>query len=407
MSSSSSSESSGKAKKKKKEKDKGKKDKKGKKEKKDKSKKDDKKDKKRIERAEAWECDKPEAVRLIKALVQIDSNLDSELEGVFTAIDSGEIVRIDGLENKQVRKKLRHLLQALRLSPADGQAFKSPDKKVSFTALFRNCLKGARLGTSAAVPDPEMCREVQPTDPRGHTARAAGNADAVEAAPASVDEQPENIPAPAKRGPVGPQLPMPGIGPAGTSGVGASDEEPDADGPRMEGEERQGVDLDALYDKLQRPEWMTVPCAELAGAFGEAPPRKGDRFSVKRTREEQEAFEKAMQDRGDSLLQQKMEGKFTEHTKAGDEAVEHLRKQARKAQEVWGLSEKDQQRAAAGILPGTQSSGPSAGRRAFDPERDMRSVKPISKDDFAKLVENSGSDLMGRFSRSQVSTSFL
>lgn len=406
MSSSSSSESSAKAKKKKKEKDKGKKDKKCKKEK-DKSKKDDKKNKKRSERAEAWECDKPEAVRLIKALVQIDSSLASELEGVFTSIDSGETVRLDGLENKQVKKKLRHLLQALRLSPADGQAFKSPDKKVSFTALFRICLKGAGLGTSAAVPDPDKRKEVQTTDQQGHTARAPGNADAVEAAPVSVDEQPDNIAAPAKRGPVGPQLPMPGIGPAGNSGVGDSDEEPDADGPRMEGQERQGVDLDALYDKLQRPEWMTVPCAELAGAFGEAPPRKGDRFAVKRTPEEQEAFEKAMKDRGDSLLQQRMDGKFSEHTKAGDEAVEQLRKQSRKAQEVWGLSEKDQQRAAAGTLPGSQSSGPSTGRRAFDPERDMRSVKPISRDDFAKLVENSGSDLMGRFSRSQVSTSFL
>ena len=37
----------------------------------------------------------------IGALIQLDASVEEELDGVFDAIDDGETVRIDELQNKQ------------------------------------------------------------------------------------------------------------------------------------------------------------------------------------------------------------------------------------------------------------------------------------------------------------------
>ena len=39
----------------------------------------------------------------IGALIQLDASVEEELDGVFDAIDDGETVRIDELQNKQDR----------------------------------------------------------------------------------------------------------------------------------------------------------------------------------------------------------------------------------------------------------------------------------------------------------------
>ncbi|CAK0812897.1 unnamed protein product, partial [Prorocentrum cordatum] len=125
-SSSSSSSSSGERGKKDKKK-KGKKEKKEKKDKKDKKGKKDKKDKKAASkeaqarsRAAAWECDRAEAKRLVKSLLELDAEVAEELGAVFEGLDSGALVRLECVADKQARKKLRHLLQAPGGAPSSG-----------------------------------------------------------------------------------------------------------------------------------------------------------------------------------------------------------------------------------------------------------------------------------------------
>lgn len=385
------SSSSGSEKKKKIKKDKkDKKDKKEKKDKKDKKpkKKDDEKERKRIERAESWNCERGDAVRQIGALLQLDAAVEEELDGVFEAIDEGETVRIDGLQNKQARKKLRHLLQAFRLTQEDnGQAYRSCELKVSFKSIYQECLGRAKehfaakpVETIDAEPEEEVVEAPdEPMDPR------AGYSGEAEELP---------IEAPRIRGP---QLP------GATVGAVADDEEAsesDAEaGPRGEGEEREGVDLRYVDpEKSGREEWMTMAPESMAGLFmdgnGMIRKKKADVFAVKRSKEEQEDFEKAFKERGPSLLSQQQQGAFSE----AKDAQDSMRKRKVGTSDIWGMSEKDQDR---------QAAGAPTRRKSFDPEKDLVTTKPITSDAFAKLVENSQSGLTGRFSRGGVSSSFL
>ncbi|CAJ1357574.1 unnamed protein product [Effrenium voratum] len=114
--------------------------------------------------------------------------------------------------------------------------------------------------------------------------------------------------------------------------------------------------------------------------------------------EEQEAFEKAFKQRGPSLLSQQQEGNFSDAKEAQDSA----RKVKIGTSAIWGMSEKEQERQA---VKGGASL--AANRKAFDPEKDLVVTKPMTSDEFSKLVENSQTGLSGRFSRGGVSSSFL
>mmetsp|Transcript_9219 Transcript_9219/g.25776 ORF Transcript_9219/g.25776 Transcript_9219/m.25776 type:complete len:379 (-) Transcript_9219:31-1167(-) len=355
---------------------------KGKGAKKSKDKKKSKKEKRKAEKAEAWDYDRADTVRLLGQLLEINAGVADELKAVFGAVDEGETVHIDGLEDKRVKKKLRHLLQGLRLTPAEGQGFRTPDRGMSFTALFRSCLREAR---ARAAPEAGAA----PTAVGAPTA-------ALPAAVVDVDLEPEDRPAagggaaPRVRGP---QLPTPGVALATAD---ASSDEGEGGGPRPEGEERRGVDLDSVPAHTRREAWMTQPHESIAAAFqGDASsrPAKAERFEVKRTREEQEQFEGMMKARGPSLLQQTMEGDF----QGCREAAEHTQKQAKGAQDVWGVSVREQGRPAAG----------GSRERFFDPEQDLQVRRPMSREGFSKLVENSVSGLADRFGRGNVATSFL
>mmetsp|Transcript_14457 Transcript_14457/g.27102 ORF Transcript_14457/g.27102 Transcript_14457/m.27102 type:complete len:143 (-) Transcript_14457:27-455(-) len=137
----------------------------------------------------------------------------------------------------------------------------------------------------------------------------------------------------------------------------------------------------------------------MAGLFldgnGMVRKRKADVFAVKRSKQEEEAFEKAFKERGPSLLSQQQDGAFAE----AKDVQDSLRKRKVGTSDIWGMSEKDQEKQA--------KSGPAAMRKAFDPEKDLATKKPISTDEFSKLVENSHCGLSGRFSRGGVSSSFL
>jgi len=364
------------AKKKKAKKDK--KDKKNKKEKKA-AKKDDGKEKKRAERALDWNCERSDAVRQIGGLLQLDSNVEEDLQNAFENIDDGETVRLDGLQNKQARKKFRHLLQAFRLTQEDnGNAYRSPELKVSFKSIFQECLARAKEHFLAKAVEPteaveEIPEEVPaaPEDPR-----------------AGFSGEPEeaNPPSPVKPRQKGPQLPGATVGAVG--GDSGSESEVET-GPRGEGEEREGVDL-KFVDPMRsgREEWMTMAPDSMAGLFldgnGTVRQRKADAFAVKRSKQEEEAFEKAFKERGPSLLSQQQDGTFAE----AKEAQDSLRKRKVGSSEVWGMSAKEQEKQA--------RSGPAALRKSFDPEKDLVTKKPISSDEFSKLVENSQTGLTGR-----------
>jgi len=403
-SSSSSSESTAKKGKKDKKNKKGKKEKKDKKKDKKAEKKAKKADKKE-KKAESWQCDRREAVRLIASLLSVDAGIEDELGPVFELLDEGDVVRIDGLENKMAKKKLRHLMKAFKLSEVEG-GFKTSSKNVSFTALFQGCLKEAKK--VAKVPTPEFAAQINaaaaateaavakyckaPSTDAGAEGKQADSGDAAE---------PAAVAAPALAGPrkVGPQLPGASVGPAG--GEDSSNEEDDDGdaGPRIAGEERQGVDLRDLPQQSNREEWMSTPHAAISGAFmdGLGGPRKRDKYEVQRSKEEQEAFEKAFKERGPSLLQAKMDGKFAGH----EEDMERARKKKNTIPDLWGTSAKEQANGVAGAAVAAGS------RKSFDPEKDMQSSKPMSGTDFSKLVENSVVGLNGRFSRGGIAASFL
>eukprot|EP00406_Dinophysis_acuminata_P019938 CAMPEP_0179346004 /NCGR_PEP_ID=MMETSP0797-20121207/72347_1 /TAXON_ID=47934 /ORGANISM="Dinophysis acuminata, Strain DAEP01" /LENGTH=421 /DNA_ID=CAMNT_0021060533 /DNA_START=11 /DNA_END=1276 /DNA_ORIENTATION=- len=376
---------------------------------------DEEKQRRREKRAALYTCDRPEAVRLIGQLLQLDDHVADELEPVFSAIDAGEVVCIDGLANKTVRKKLRHLMQALQLTPAEGsQAFRSANIKVSFVAVFRGCLRKARAklgGGAANESDEGNAPEAIEIDGAADSPRGGGGAADAEDQVCAAEGDAAAAgapPPPAKPSAYGPQLPMPGVGPVGDADSSEDDAPPQEGeaGPKVEGMERRGVDLDALPSVPRREEWMSMPHESMAGDFAEGAGRRGgakrDHFEVTRSREEQEAFEEAMvKNKKPSLLQQSMEGSFAGH----EDDHQRMRKRNHAEDDVWGMSAKAQERkAAAPKAGGTLTSGP---RRAFDPEQDLKVRKPMSGADFSKLVENSVSDLEGRFSRGNVATAFL
>lgn len=392
MASGSSSSSSSEKAKRRKEKAKASKKEKKKAKKEKKSKKDGAKEAKRAKRTEAWECDRKEAARLIQGLLQIEDCLD-DLKGVFSALDAGEVVKLDGVHNKQVRKKLRHLLQALRLTTAEGsQSFKSADKHVCFAALFQQCLEEAQAPAKASA------QKSTPADIVESHSDDDGDAVVLDDTPATPAEAP-------RQRKVGPQLPMPGVAAVGPSGLDSGSEDEADRGPKAEGSERQGVDLDSIPQARKREDWMTKPSESMAGFFGEATSSKTDRFEAKRSKEEHEAFQKMYKDRGPSLLEQQKTGAF----ESNREDIERARKQKLGTPSVWGMSEKEQAQEAlsAKRASGTQAPAQKVPRRAFDPERDMEVRKNISADDFAKLVQNSVAGLSGRFSGGDVAKSFL
>ncbi|CAE8603843.1 unnamed protein product [Polarella glacialis] len=393
--------------------DKDKKSKKSKKSDKKDGKKDDKKETKRAQNAEGWNCERGDAVKHMIGLLELDSNIDEELEGVFSAIDDGETIRLDGLENKQARKKLRHLLQAFRLIQEDGgQAYRSAEIQVSFSSIFKQCLEKSRAHHDAEVAAAGEVKAKVRAKIAEAAAKRKAEAKAFEAQRkadprAGYDGEDDGLEEaalqaqPKKR--VGPQLPGASVGAA--FGEDTEEEEEHEDGPRIEGEERQGVDLRTVDWKSDRDEWMTMglPGMEnnmFVNGNGGVTSVKGEKFEVKRSQAEKEAFEKAFKERGPSLLEQQMDGKFVD---AADEQ-ERVKRLKVGPSELWGMSGKDQERET--MRPGERANL-TASRKTFDPEKDMRSQKPMSSDEFSKLVQNSKDGIGGRFSRGGFASSFL
>jgi len=366
---------------------------------KSKSKKDDKKAKKeKSDKSAIWDYDRSEAIRLVGQLLSYSADICEELMGVVEALDKGEIVSIDGLENKQIKKKVRHLLQALKLVHIEGKGFQSPNRRVSFAALLDACVSEATsLGVDPALPAQEApaCTNLCGTNPEMATKQELH--DPIEDVVEHCGD--ETVQEPSKPRVKGPQLPLPCISSNANVPECESSEESE-EGPRIEGTERQGVDLDGLPEVAQHEEWMSMPHAEIAGAFIGEPGKsaKKEQFAVGRSEEERAAFEDAFKKRGPSLLQQVAEGNFSD---SRDE-VERRHKKQKSSQDLWGRSAREQQRQSA-----DNASCGGAMHRSFDPEKDLKTVKPISGEDFSRLVSNSNSDLAGRFGRGHFTTSFL
>eukprot|EP00439_Symbiodinium_sp_Y106_P024588 s3055_g3.t1 len=195
----------------------------------------------------------------------------------------------------------------------NGNAYRSPELKVSFKSIFQECLARAK--------EHFLAKAVEPTE-------------AVEEVPEEVPAAPEDPRAGSLICSKGPQLPGATVGAVG--GDSGSESEVET-GPRGEGEEREGVDL-KFVDPMRsgREEWMTMAPDSMAGLFldgnGTVRQRKADAFAVKRskqdnrathaclrrTSQEEEAFEKAFKERGPSLLSQQQDGTFAEAKEAQD-----------------------------------------------------------------------------------------
>lgn len=378
--------------------------KKQKKAKKEKDKKAGKKDQKRAERSEKWTCNRADAVRLLCQLQKLGVDVPAELVAVFDAVDNGETVQVEDIGDKQVRKKLRHLFQALRLELVPNEGFRTGSMKVSFVALFQTCLREAIRCSKAGGPHQAFA---DGGNLHGRDELASGQRDGIDEIVAGHRSQSpcpaagEDVPS---RGPrrKGPQLPVPGVG--GNSVVTLEDEEEDVEGkgPQLEGSERRGVDLDSMPTSRPREDWMTQAPDSMSGFFGGGQ-RGGsgrDSFDVKRSQQETEAFERMVKARGPSLLDQMRENKIASDAHA---AAKKMMKEHNSSQDLWGVSVRTQEDEAKLEAQGTKVA-PS--RKAFDPEKDM-ARRPMTGNDFGRLVEDSGSNLIGRFSRGGISSSFL
>lgn len=352
-------------------------------------------------------------MKYTRQLLEIDSNVATELEVLFESLDEGETVRIDGLEDKQVKKKLRHLLQALKLTPVGENGFKTADKKVAFAFLFTDCLRRAHEKNAAERPAPVLQEVVIDAEPVAKPKRDAVDSKFVsfrDADAGACGEEDGEVAQEAPRPPKvkkprikGPQLPGATIGAidGGSSEEekGESSDAEDHAGPKIKGAERMGVDLGALPAGSGRESWMIQADGSMGGVFSDAPGMKqGDQFEVGRSPAEIEAFEKAMKARGSSLMDMTMEGKF--HREDGKKVVDGLQAMQKASDDLWGSSEKQQERQALGAAG-------AAGRKAFNPEEDMRMKKQMDPQAFAKFLEQSGGELAGKFSRGCGGGSFL
>eukprot|EP00397_Hematodinium_sp_SG-2012_P054724 GEMP01066224.1.p1 GENE.GEMP01066224.1~~GEMP01066224.1.p1 ORF type:complete len:218 (+),score=54.50 GEMP01066224.1:450-1103(+) len=199
----------------------------------------------------------------------------------------------------------------------------------------------------------------------------------------------------------GPARPTPEMLAAAADALVATEEKSDEEaGPLPMGAEGEDVyadrrqDLDNLETgEPTREEWMLTPGERLKFAFGGPKEAIGDKFAVKRSKEEEEAFERAFNARGVPLMQQVQSGQFNSEDMKAAVAKYDM---ASASNDLWGLSARDQMAAGAA----------KTGRRPFDPERDMDIKKSMSGASFQNMVAEA-KGMSDRFKRSGVATSFL
>uniref|UniRef100_A0A0G4G2Q4 Uncharacterized protein n=1 Tax=Chromera velia CCMP2878 TaxID=1169474 RepID=A0A0G4G2Q4_9ALVE len=94
-----------------------------------------------------------EVERLTLDLLRIDRDHGDALSALFKSIDQGKTVRLDDLEDRQVRKKVRHLFQCFRLDDSEENAegtkkYRLPRSVPSsarfFSSEFKKHLKTAK-----------------------------------------------------------------------------------------------------------------------------------------------------------------------------------------------------------------------------------------------------------------------
>lgn len=324
--------------------------------------------------SEEWAFDRSEAMRLIADLVAMDVSMENGLLMLFKRLQDDETVQIDGLE-KRVQKKLRHLFKSMKFVESGSKAWKRP-KKVKVKKLLKEMLK--EIGPPAAVAEPEPKRaRVEPEGP------------AIEGP--AMPAQPSRI----VKGPMRPTAEM-----LAAASARVAEDSDGEDGPAPEGAidayAARRQDLDSIVKPARvREEWMVDPGDKLRGAF-EGPKEAivGDRYAVKRSREEEEAFEMAFRARGASLMDEVQSGKFNaKDLRAAREKYEA----ATASSDLWGMSARNQ------MVAGELNSG---GRRAFDPEKDLEMKRPMAQSGFQNLI-NDAKSVNDRFKRSGVATSFL
>jgi len=333
---------------------------------------------------EDYEYDRDEATRLLRDLLTMDEFMDEELLTLFKALDKDEAVQLDGLD-KRCQKKLRHLFQSMKFTKND-KSWCRPNK-----IKVRKVLKGLLEEVKASMPKKAKVEEerelIYPTTgPLPGTGPASSSTSSLPKGPMRPTKEMLEAAARAKV-----------VGSDDEDFAGESDEDV---GPMPAGVDGDAYaarrkDLESLKKKgTEREEWMMDPGEALRSTFEPPGGKKGDRFAIKRSKAEEEAFEKAFKARGKSLMEEVHEGKFNpKDLKAAREKYDSA-----KGPELWGLSEQSQ-----GIAGGNFRSG---AKRSFDPDVDMEVPKPMSSDGFQKMLAEAR-NMNSRFTKSETATSFL
>merc|ERR1719230_721159 len=161
-----------------------------------------------------------------------------------------------------------------------------------------------------------------------------------------------------------------------------SDDDDDDVGPKVEGEERKGVDFEDLAvheKKRKREEWMLV-APKWLGGFDE--PNGQDKFAAKKSKKEikkaQEQIEAHKKKMGaESLVDQLAAGKVTGKDVDHGEVKAAWGKSKVGSGDMWGMSEKEQARSG-GVKK--QLAG------GFDPEKEFKVRKAMTNEDYQKLL---------------------
>mmetsp|Transcript_55830 Transcript_55830/g.148775 ORF Transcript_55830/g.148775 Transcript_55830/m.148775 type:complete len:409 (-) Transcript_55830:64-1290(-) len=346
--------------------------------------------------------DADEVVRLTSKLLETSDEVAGELEAMFKQLDKGKPVDLASMPDKGLQKKVRHMLQCCCLEKCGAAEFKKPKSvEASLKEVFRILLAEAKSKVEYAKlqmqhPSVMVLDEADLQQPEAD--------EVVEKEHSPVEQEPEAT-LPSKSVRVGPQMPT---AEERAEGLALAQEEDDDAGPKLPGEERVGVNWDMLKTFEAQPKreaWMLEAPDGMAEAFGDLPAQK-DQFAVRRSpaeekkaQEQIEAYNKK-NDRGQSLLEQTQAGKY-QNTSGVQESA---RKKFKSMNDMWGMSEGQQTAHAA--QKAEEAARPMGARRPFDPERDMRSSRGASKEEFAQLVEKSKA-ISDRFHSSGKQTSFL
>ncbi|CAD7960189.1 unnamed protein product [Amoebophrya sp. A120] len=356
-----------------------------------------------------------------KETPKILDRIVSDLKSLFTAIDDGQSVSLDGLTNPAKKKKLRHLFQGLKMTQGNDepgmQTHQGANRTkggwerhlIAETYMYWDHLVGPCVGEIAVglrkqykekeekkreelkkiVKSPRSSpTNANPPPGQALLLSAASSTGSAVAGDGQLQEHEHDTAAQAE------QNATASSAAAKASGIGPARPPSDMVISRKKPKEDNKNEPD-------QPAWLAGADMSdaLAGLFGGSRQEKKDAFEIERTQGELDAFEKAYSGQQKSLFDQVRDGTSgADSLKRGRELAE---KRMKGDGDLWGAGKHEQE-----MINAREGEVVVKTRKLFDPTTDLDTKKQIDAKTFSKMMEGDGA-LKGKFGRSQISSSFL